>query len=81
MTPETTMHLINYSVIVLIVTIIYCIGLIIFRTYNIAKSISCREHEFMNSVYFKLKIEEREKINAKIHNNLELEKPLINGKL
>jgi len=78
MTPETTMHLINYSVIVLIVTIIYCVGLIIFRAYNITKNISCREHEFMNSVYFKLKIEEQEKINAKVHNNLEFEKPLIN---
>lgn len=74
MTPEATMHLINYSIIVLLTTIVYCIGLIIYRAVKMVKRMSAREQEFMNSVYFKLKTKEWKKINGKISSDLALKK-------
>lgn len=55
MTPEAWMHLINYSIIVLLCAIAYATSLIIYRVVKLIRRWSDREFEFMNSVYFKLK--------------------------
>lgn len=52
MDPAEAMHLLNYFIIVLVSTIVYCIGLIIYRVYDLCKRMAQREHDFMQSVYF-----------------------------
>lgn len=58
MTPEAWMHLLNYTIIVLVVSILYCIGLIIFRAVKLTKNLERREREFLNGAYFQLKLKE-----------------------
>lgn len=52
MTPETMMHLLNYSIIVLLCTIGYCIALIIVRAARLVRRINQREREFLQGAYY-----------------------------
>lgn len=64
------MHLLNCLIIALVVTAVYCIGLIISRAVKLVKGWERREREFMNSVYFKLKTKEWKQIRADLSSDV-----------
>jgi len=72
MSLETAVNLLNYIIVVCFATIIFSPIYAFLRAHRIVKKINKREQEFMNSVYFKLKTKEWEKLNAAVPNNLQL---------
>jgi len=64
MTPEMAAHymyIINISIIVLVSTICYSFALLIYRVVKMVKRWSDSEQEFMNSTYFRLKLEQQKR--------------------
>jgi len=78
MTPQEAMsalHLINYIIIILVTTIVYCAWLVIYRLYRMSKAFKESEKAFIESPYYQnlLRQLKEKEVNHAVNDSTRLE--------